>query len=114
MNQNFTPYNKKQDLCSFNRQSKASTDSFLHPHVDKFFKVYHQNIRDFQNNANELISFLSPDFPHIIYLTEHHLRNSEVDCTFINYYNLGAKFCRNPLKNVGVFIFMQETLQFTT
>jgi hypothetical protein len=28
-------------------------------------------------------------------------------------YNLGAKFCRNSLKNGGVCIFIHESIQFT-
>lgn len=84
MNQNVIPYSKNQDLCNFIWQSKASTGSVLHPHVDQCLKVYHQNIRGLQNKTNELISLLSPDFSHIIYLTEHHLRNFELDCNFMN------------------------------
>lgn len=61
-----------------------------------------------------MISILSPDFPHILCLTEHHLRNSELDSTFRNHYNLSAKFCGKTLKNGGVCIFIHETLQFTT
>jgi hypothetical protein len=34
MNQNLIPYNKNQDLRSFNRQSEARNVSVLHPHID--------------------------------------------------------------------------------
>jgi hypothetical protein len=113
MNEN-SPYNKNEDLCSFNQQSEASNGSLLHPHIHKCCKVYHQNIRGLRNKTNELITFLSLDFPHIICLTEHHLRNSESACAFINYYNLGAIFCRKLLKNGRACIFIYETLQLTT
>jgi hypothetical protein len=92
MNQNI-PYNKSQELCSINQQSQASNGSLLHPHIDKLFKVLHQNICGLHHKTNELI-FLCLDFPHTICLTEHYLRNSESSHAFINYGYLGAKFCR--------------------
>jgi hypothetical protein len=89
--------------------AEASNGSLLLPHTVKCFKEYHQNILGLQNKTNELIIFLSPNFPHIIYLYEHHLRNSELDCTFIDY---GTKFCSKALKNGGVCFFIHEALQF--
>jgi len=38
--------------------------------------VYPQNIRGLLNKTEELISFLSPDFPQLLCLAEYHLKHS--------------------------------------
>ena len=43
------------------------------------FTIYHQNICGLKGNTDELISSMSPNFPHILYLSEHHLKHSELD-----------------------------------
>ena len=55
----------------------------------------------------------SSNFPHILCFTEHHLSNDEINCIYINSYNLGAKYCRTNRK-YGVSIFVHETLSFST
>ena len=54
------------------------------------------------------------EFPHILCLTEHHLRDYEINSTCIKYYNLGAKYCRKSCKYGGVSIFVYEGLLFLT
>jgi hypothetical protein len=39
-------------------------------------------------------------------LTGHHLKENEIGMISIGNYNLGAKFCRQVLKNGGVCIFI--------
>ena len=56
---------------------------------------------------------LLTEAPHLICLTEHYLKNYEIDATPISNYKLGAKYCRNKLKNGGVCIYIQEALKFT-
>jgi exonuclease III len=56
---------------------------------------------------------LLTDAPHLICLTEHHLKNYELDVTHISKYKLGANYCRMNLKNGGVCIFIQENLKVT-
>jgi hypothetical protein len=75
--------------------------------------VYHQNTRDLSNKREELIIFLSPNFPQVLCLTEHHPKDSEIYSTFIDQYKLGAKFCRKSFKNGGLSIFVHNTLQCT-
>jgi exonuclease III len=55
---------------------------------------------------------LHTDIPHLICLTEHHLKNYETDVTSISKYKLGANYCRKELKNGGVCIYILETLKF--
>jgi hypothetical protein len=49
----------------------------------------------------------------MICLTEHHLKNCEIDATPISNYKLDAKYCRKKLKNGGVCIYIQKALKFT-
>ena len=51
--------------------------------------------------------------PHIICLTEHHLKDYEIDITCITKYKLCAKYCRKNLKNDNVSICINESLKFT-
>jgi hypothetical protein len=45
-------------------------------------------------------------------LTEHHVKDYEIDITPITKYKLGAKYCRKISKNGGVSIYIQEYLKF--
>jgi exonuclease III len=74
------------------------------------FRVYHQNIRGLKGKINELVLSFSDVAPHIICLTEHHLKDQEIDITHIPNYKLGAKYCRLNLKNGGVSIYILDTL----
>jgi hypothetical protein len=74
--------------------------------VEGPFRMYHQNIRGLKGKINQLgVSFLDVA-PHIICLTEHHLKDHEIDITHIPSYELGAKYCGLNFKNGGVFIFL--------
>jgi exonuclease III len=75
--------------------------------------MYHQNIRGLLNKSAELISYLSPNFPQVLCLTEHHFKDSEIDFTYTDQYKLGTKFCRKYFKNGRVCICMHDTLQCT-
>ena len=46
-------------------------------------------------------------------LTEHHLKNYEIDNLPIYRYKLGSNFCRHEFKNGGVCILVQEDLDFS-
>jgi hypothetical protein len=51
--------------------------------------------------------------PHIICITEHHLKDYEIDNTHLLSYKLAAKYSRTKLKHGGVSIYIHETLNFT-
>jgi len=51
--------------------------------------------------------------PHLLCLTEHHLKNNEIDATPISNYKLEAKYYRKKLKSGGICIYIHETLKFT-
>jgi hypothetical protein len=81
--------------------------------IKNLFKVFHQNIRGLKYKTDEISNSLSPDYPHIMCLTEHHLKEYEIDNLPIDHYKLGSKFCRQEFKNGGVCIFIPNDLQFT-
>jgi hypothetical protein len=80
--------------------------------TNNLFKIYHQNIRGLKGKINEFMLPLHTEAPHLICLTEHNLKNREIDVTPISNYKLGAKYCRKELKNGGVCIYILETFKF--
>jgi exonuclease III len=76
--------------------------------------IFHQNIRGLYNEIDELLNIWTAEYPHILCLTEHHLRDHEINSTYIKDYNLGTKYCRKSHKYGGVSIFVHETLLFST
>ena len=64
--------------------------SIISQDIETSFSVFHQNIRGLLNKSEELISSLSPDFPQVLCLTEHHLKYFEIDFLYMNQYKLGA------------------------
>jgi hypothetical protein len=81
--------------------------------INNLFKIYHPNIRGLKGKINECMLPLLTEAPHLICLTEHHLKNYETDVTPISKYKLGTKYCRKNLKNGSVCIYIQEALKFT-
>jgi hypothetical protein len=55
-----------------------------------------------------------PEYPHILCLTEHHLKDYEIDNLTIDNYKLGSKFGRQEFKNGGVGIFIHGDREFST
>ena len=104
-----------QDLLSTNLASHVSNSSLLYSSNNNSLNVlvYHQNIMGLKGKTNELISSLYPDLPHLLGLTEHRLDYSDLDHTYRDHYNLGAKYCRQILKKGGACIFVREKLKFT-
>ena len=50
---------------------------------NKTLKIFHQNIRGLDNKIDELYCHLCHDFPHILCLSEHLLRESELQLTHL-------------------------------
>ena len=101
-------HNKHNNIMHSNKVCNKNYD------IKNLFKIYHQNIRGMRGKINEFMIPLLDEAPNLICLTEHHLTNYEMDATHISKYKLGAKYCRNKLKNGGVCIYIQENLKFTT
>jgi len=88
---------------------KKSVDYPVHTY-DVNLRIFHQNISGLHKEADELTIHWGDKFPHILCITEHHLREYEVGKTSISQYNLGAFYCRKNKKQGGVSIFDHNTL----
>ena len=77
------------------------------------FMIYHQNIRGISKKAHELLISLSYNRPQIICLTEHHLKLEEIHNINLDYYKLGAFFCRKKYSCGEACIFVSKLLKFS-
>jgi len=73
--------------------------------------IYHHNICGLKGKTDELISSMSPNFPHILCFSEHHLKHTELDQINIKGFNLCTAYCRQAIKSGGVCIFIQKDLK---
>jgi pyrimidine deaminase RibD-like protein len=55
---------------------------------------------------------MSPNLPHILCFSEHHLKQSELEQFNIDNYRLGALYCRKFLEKGGVCIFVHKNLNY--
>jgi hypothetical protein len=69
--------------CKNMRQSNSTvtlnTNTSKPTNGKNIFKVFHQNIRGLKSKVDELSNSLLPDYPKILCLNEHHLKNFEID-----------------------------------
>jgi hypothetical protein len=68
---------------------------------------------DCKKKANELISSIFPDLPHIMCLTEHHLEQVEPDQISIDVYKLATSYCRKSKEKGGICIFVHKNLNYS-
>ena len=64
-------------------KSKDKTKLPPQPKVLSPLTVYRQIIRGLKGKVNELVSQLYPTLPHILCLTENHMKHSELQRTFL-------------------------------
>ena len=62
--------------------------------VKTFLKYSTKTLED-KSKVDELSDSLFPDYPHIMCLTEHHLKYYKIDNLPIDHFKLGSKLCRN-------------------
>ena len=79
---------------------------------NKYLTIYHQNVRSLRRKANELLSHVYSDLPHIICITEHHMNLNEINLLKFDNYNIGAQFCREGNKKGGVVMYIHNSLKF--
>ena len=72
--------------------------------TDNTITILHQNICSLKRKTNELISSMSPNFPHVLCFSEHHLKDFQLNQISIDGYKLGAAHSRQVLKGGGVCI----------
>jgi hypothetical protein len=72
---------------------------------NNLFKVFHQHIRGLKNKIPQLIDSVYSILPHILCITEHHMKEFEINMVSLGHYKLAAKFCRQYYKNGGTSIY---------
>ena len=77
------------------------------------FTIYHQNIQGLKGKTNKLMVSLVSEMPHMICLSKHHLKYSEIELAHIPTYELGAKYCRTTLKCGGVCIYSHKNIKIS-
>jgi hypothetical protein len=86
-----------------NQLSKSYSNQLYIEHVknddiNNRFIIYHQNIRGQKGKINEFMLSLPAEAPHLICFTQHHLKDYELNNTYIPKYKLGVNCCRKNLK----------------
>ena len=76
--------------------------------------IYHQNIRSVTNKSDELSIHLQSNHigPHLICLTEHHLKESKIAKFSLAGYKLASSFCRRESLGGGVCILITNKIMF--
>jgi hypothetical protein len=74
--------------------------------------IFPQNICGLRKRADELINSVFPNFPHILYFSEHHLKRFELGKINLAGYKLFATYCRKFVENGGVCIFVHKILNY--
>ena len=87
---------------------------FLNKPRPNNFKILLQNIRGIFHKTDELLISLEETSPHVLCITEHHLRMDELNNINLGHYILGSQYCRQSLKQGGVSIFVSSDIQFHT
>ena len=64
----------------------------------EFLKICHQKIRSLRRKTQELLSHVYSDLPHVICLSELHLKASELSFVNIESYTIKAHFLGHYMK----------------
>jgi hypothetical protein len=103
---------KKLPNSQFLRKSKDNVISSMGKHTygnkndDKNYLliIYNQNIHGLKGKINEFMLSLLDEMPHLICLSEHHLKYREIDIAHFPTYKLGAKYCRTTKIGRSLYI----------
>jgi hypothetical protein len=87
---NVTPQEIQRNI-DVNKINNVIVNSLNQVISNTSLKVVHQNIRGLRNKYNELYCHLSHDLPHIICMSEHHLKDFKLQLIHLSDYTLGAK-----------------------
>jgi hypothetical protein len=100
--------NFKKDMGNYIHKNKHNKADSNHP-----FKMCHHNIRGLKYKLTELSNFINIEAPHVVFLSEHHLKEYNIKKINMKQYVQRANFCRQSLKNGGVCIFIYETITYS-
>ena len=75
--------------------------------------IFHQNIHGLKGKIDEFMLSIVAEMPHMICLSEHHLKCEEIEVAHIPDYELGAKYCRSSQKCGVVCIYIHKNMKYT-
>jgi hypothetical protein len=67
--------NPKTNQLGKNDSNQLYTKHVKNDDINNQFMIYHQNIRGLKGKINEFLLSLPAEAPHLIYFTEHHLKD---------------------------------------
>jgi hypothetical protein len=102
-------YKNLSKLSHSNRLNNKSGKSCA---SQNYLKMYHQNIYGLKSKINELLSSLYPNLPHIICMSEYHLKYAEINNIVTENYMIGASYCRHYAMKGGTCIFIPDNIKF--
>lgn len=82
--------------------------------LEKQLLVLHINIQSLRNKTNELEAFIIETFPEtsIICITEHWLKENEIDAYSINGFHIASKFCRSEFSHGGTLTLLKNSFVY--
>jgi hypothetical protein len=94
--------------------TKNSSKSINHGTVNQNnLTIYYQNIGGIINKTAELLLSFTSELPYIICLSEHHLKDYEINTISLNQYILASQYSRKNFRQGGAFIFVRKNVQFS-
>ena len=102
--------NKNDQNSSLSNLHSKSSETGAKKDTDKLI-IFHQNIQGLRNKINEFIISMLEIKPHLICLSEHHIKDMYQYVPYIPTYKLGATFSRTTLKCGGVCIYINEEIE---
>jgi maltoporin len=90
----FTANSNSNQKNFYKNSARNNNLSFIDSDNNQALRIYHQNICDLGTKTNDLLASLYPYLPHILCLTEHHLRQFQIQHITMDDYNLGVEFSR--------------------
>jgi hypothetical protein len=115
-NENFSQFtaNLNPNQKNFYKNSAKNNNlRFTDSDNNQILRIYHQNICGLGTKMNDLLASLYPNLPHILCLTEHHLRQFQIQHITTDDYKLGAEFSRRSFHKGGVCMFTQKHFPFS-
>ena len=79
--------------CNFNTPPDNNKPPSNKYNIEKL-RIFHQNIRGLNNKVDELTTHWLNQCPHVLCITEHHLKDFEINNIRINNYKLGGFYCK--------------------
>lgn len=103
-----------RDVISNKNHDQLKQSTSNNDYKNSSLTMYHQNIRGINNKTDELVNQWGFKIHHLILPCWTSSKQYWVKLCKFGSYNLGDYFCRKSWKNVGVSIFVHETLQYTS